>query len=227
MVKKFKIDSTGNYTFQITSLKNELEILKGNKNNTNRLSVIDLKECGDILIDFYNLTSKDDLLILKYENFVSDVNEKSIQYEVYDQSTCTKLNLSVCSSVTIDVYIPANIKEETLQLYEDLKSYGYDLFDKNDKFYTDICTPYKSPNGTDVLLTDRYNDIYKSNELGCQENCQYSDFSSESQYLKCECSASAQEEIETEQPEKLSAKSLIKSFINVLKYSNYKVLKCN
>ena len=98
------INATGNYTFQITSLKNELDILKGNKNNTNKLSVIDLKECGDILIDFYNLTSDNDLLILKYENFASDVNEKSIQYEVYDQSTCTKLNLSVCSSVTIDIY---------------------------------------------------------------------------------------------------------------------------
>ena len=30
-----------------------------------------------------------------------------------------------------------------------------------------------------------------------------------------------------EQPEKLSAKSLVKSFVNVLKYSNYKVLKCD
>ena len=221
------INATRNYTFQITSSKNELDILKGNKNNTNRLSIIDLNECGDILIDFYNLTTNDDLLIIKYENFVSGVNEKSIQYEVYDISTqpYTKLNLSICLSASIDIYIPVNLKEETLQLYHDLKSYGYDLFDKNDKFYNDICTLFKSKNGTDVLLSDRYNDFYQSNELGCQENCQYSDFSIESQYLKCECKIIEQNEFEMEQPEKLSAKSLVKSFVNVLKYSNYKVLK--
>ena len=223
------INATRNYTFQITSSKNELDILKGNKNNTNRLSIIDLNECGDILIDFYNLTTNDDLLIIKYENFVSDVNEKSIQYEVYDISTqpYTKLNLSICLSASIDIYIPVNLKEETLQLYHDLKSYGYDLFDKNDKFYNDICTLFKSKNGTDVLLSDRYNDFYQSNELGCQENCQYSDFSIESQYLKCECKIIEQNEFEMKQPEKLSAKSLVKSFVNVLKYSNYKVLKCD
>ena len=112
-------------------------------------------------------------------------------------------------------------------MYEDLKSYGYNLFDKNDKFYTDICTPYKSQNGTDVLLSDRFNDIYKSNELGCQDNCEYSDYSIESEYLKCECNVVDQSEIELEEPEKLSAKSIAKSFINVLKYSNYKVLKCS
>ena len=112
-------------------------------------------------------------------------------------------------------------------MYEDLKSYGYNLFDKNDKFYTDICTPYKSQNGTDVLLSDRFNDIYKSNELGCQDNCEYSDYSIESEYLKCECNVVDQSKIELEEPEKLSAKSIAKSFINVLKYSNYKVLKCS
>ena len=31
-----------------------------------------------------------------------------------------------------------------------LKEQGYNLFDKNDKFYKDICIPYKSENGTDV-----------------------------------------------------------------------------
>ena len=137
------------------------------------------------------------------------------------------MNLSYCSSISIDIYIPAEIKQETLKLYEDLKSSGYNLFDKNDKFYTDICTPYKSENGTDVLLSDRFNDFYKANELGCQENCEYSDFSPESQYLKCECNVIEKEEMELEEPEKFTAKSILTSFVDVLKYSNYKVLKCS
>ena len=47
-------------------------------------------------------------------------------------------------------------------LYNELKEQGYNLFDLNDKFYNDICTPYKSPNGTDVLLADRVNYISRN-----------------------------------------------------------------
>ena len=220
------INTEKNFAFELISLKNELDILKGNKNNTNRLSVIDLKECADILINSYNLTQDTDLLILKYENLVSNSNDKSIQYEVYDSNTAQILNLSFCSSVSIDIYIPTELKEETLELFEDLKSYGYNLFDKNDKFYNDICTPYKTKNGTDILLQDRYNDFYKANELICQNECEYSEYLSESQYLKCECNIVNQDKIELKEPEKFTAKTILNSFINAFKYSNYKVLKC-
>ena len=106
-----------------------------------------------------------------------------------------------------------------------LSSQGYNLFDKNDKFYTDICTQYKSEDGTDVLLADRYNDYYIENQLTCQNNCEYSDYLSESQYLKCECSV-VNEDIETEDPGKVTSKSIFSTFFDVLKYSNYKVLSC-
>ena len=45
-------------------------------------------------------------------------------------------------------------------------------------------------------------------------------------YLKCDCKIN-QDNIELEKPEKFTAKSIIKSFVNVFKYSNYKVLKCS
>ena len=45
---------------------------------------------------------------------------------------------------------------------------GYNLFDINSPFYQDICTPYKSNNGTDVPLTDRVNYFYNNNnETAC------------------------------------------------------------
>ena len=134
--------------------------------------------------------------------------------------------MSVCSDVKIDIYIPIQLNEETQKLYDDLRSQGYNLFDKNDRFYKDVCTPYKSENGTDVLLSDRYNDFFTPNQLTCQANCEYSDYSPESQYLKCECDIVNDEKIETKEPEKITGKSVAKSFYNVLKYSNYKVLKC-
>ena len=83
-----------------------------------------------------------------------------------------------------------------------LKEQGYNLFDKNDKFYKDICIPYKLENGTDVLLSDRYNDVFVANQLTRQSNYEYSDYSPNSQYLKC--NVVDEEKIETKGPEKIT-----------------------
>ena len=47
----------------------------------------------------------------------------------------------------------------------------------------------------------------------------------ESEYLKCECDMK-NSEINTNNAKSFNAKSIYQSFYNVLKYSNYKVLKC-
>ena len=51
--------------------------------------------------------------------------------------------------------MPVNLQEETLSLYNSLNESGYNLFDANDVFYNDICTPYTTENGTDISLFDR------------------------------------------------------------------------
>ena len=171
-----KINTGSNFIYQITSVDNELKYLKGNKKSNN--SLIHLKECSDLLKKENGLDPDTDLIILKYENEegITNGNEKSVQYEIYAPNSNTKLNLSVCSDVNIDIYIPIQLSEETQKLYENLKAQGYNLFDKNDRFYKDICTPYKSENGTDVLLSDRHNDFFEPNQLVCQANCEYSDY---------------------------------------------------
>ena len=51
------------------------------------------------------------------------------------------------------------LNEENKKLYEKMKESGYDMFNINDPFYQDICTPFDSSNGTDILLIDRINYI--------------------------------------------------------------------
>ena len=41
-----------------------------------------------------------------------------------------------------------------------MKELGYNIFDINDAFYQDICTPYKSSCKTDMILSDRIDYIY-------------------------------------------------------------------
>ena len=220
-----KVSNANGYSAQITTIENELNSLKEYSNNN--FSIIDFKDCAYLLRNQNKFDSNSNLVIFKYENDnqVSNGNEKSIQYEVYLPNSNTKLDLSVCKNAIIDIYVPIELDEKTQKLYDSMREQGYNLFDKNDKFYHDICTPYKSVDGTDVILLDRLN-IYEQNKLECQENCEYSEYLPKSKYLKCECNVTNEERINTKEPEKITAKSVSKSFYNVLKNSNYKVLRC-
>ena len=102
---------------------------------------------------------------------------------------------------------------------------GYNLFDIKSPFYQDICIPYSSIDGTDVLLTDRINYYYNNEETVCQSNCKFSDYLMESQYMKCNCDIS-NSEIDTKKIMKFKAKTIYQTFYSALKYSNYKVLNC-
>jgi surface protein len=183
---EIKKEGKDNYTYLLTSLDN----IAPETNNSNGFSKIDLGQCEDTLRKENNLDNETSLLILLVEKQTNESSERNTQFEIYESGTKKKLNLSACDDTPIDIYVPLVLSEEIQNLYEELKDLGYNLLDINDKFYQDICTPYKSPNNTDVLLSDRINYYYNNEETQCQPGCKASDYSLETQYLKCECSAS-------------------------------------
>jgi len=217
------IEGLYEYVFQITTSLNEIKSIEGEYINDYDLSMIDLGQCEALIKEEYGIDSS--LIIIKFEKLAATSSEKNVQYEVYNPITKTKIELSICVNTPVDLYIPATISESTKNLYEDLKSYGYDLFDPEDPFYQDICTPYTSENNTDVLLSDRREDFFVNDNTTCQANCEYSEYSIETKLLKCECEV-INEDIDTEEPEKFSGEMVLTSFYDVLKYSNIKVLKC-
>ena len=219
------IEAKDNYSYHITTTDNEKDSLN-DKNTTHRLSKIDLGECENLLKNHYHIEKTESLIIMKYEKITSISSERSLQYEVYEPNNRTKLNLSICDNTTIDLYVPIVLSEKLENLYNDMKDQGYDLFNIDDPFYQDICTPYKSPNGTDVSLSDRVNYYYNNGETLCQSNCKFSNYSMETQLLKCECDVS-NSEIDSKEIKKFTPKSIYESFYETLKFSNYKVLKCH
>ena len=219
------VEGKDDFIYQLTTSENEKGFLDGTNNATNKLSIIDLGECENILKDYYHINKSASLIILKFEKKTNISSERTLQYEVYNPFNKEKLNLSICDDTTIDIYIPVVLSEELQNLYNELKDLGYDLFDSNSPFYQDICTPFKSPDGTDVPLSDRYDYYFNNNETLCQSNCKFSEYSFESKYLKCECDVD-NTEINTEIIEKFKPKNLYTSFYDSLKFSNYKVLKC-
>ena len=208
-----------NFTFQITSIENEINSLKKITDNKNNLSIIDIGDCENTLRIAYDIDENIPLIILKSEKVSSVISEKALQYEIYNSLTKEKLDLSICDN-QLNVFYPISLDDKKQNLLEDLNTKGYDIFDIDGDFYKDICTPYKNENGTDVLLTDRMNDIY-DNSYSCPSNCKYSSHSNITDYLTCECAI---------ENKNISVKDIsnlvINSFKNVFKTLNYKFVKC-
>ena len=108
-----------------------------------------------------------------------------------------------------------------------MKESGYDMFNINDPFYQDICTPFDSEDGTDMPLSDRINYIFNNDDTKCQSNCKFSFYSIETEYLNCSCSTNENFINEDNHIDKFTAKKIYESFYDVLKYSNYKIMKCS
>ena len=222
------IPSPNNYSFQLTSSLNELSSLHF-LNNNNLMSIIDLNDCETLLKQKYDIPENYSLIILKYEKLTGNASEKSIQYEIYSPINYTLLNLSICQNEDIDINIaiPVKVEEEIEDLYYDLKDQGYDLLDRYNKFYIDICTPFTAENGADVLLIDRlYYFFTKVDYLTvCPSNCQYSSFSMENKYLSCKCGVD-NDNIDVVNSNKNFGELSYNLSDYELKYTSYKTMKC-
>ena len=219
------IEGKDDFIFQIIKTEKEKDILNNNY-NINKISNIELGECEYLLKNYYNININSSLIILKFEKIINISTERIIQYEIYSPINITKLNLSICNNMTIKINSPVKLSDELLNIYNDVKNKGYDLFDINSAFYQDICVPYTTLNDTDAMLSDRINYYYHNDEILCQSNCKFSNYSIQSQLLKCECDIT-NGEIKIKESKKFQAKILYESFYDSLKFSNYKVLICH
>ena len=110
--KDIVIKGTENNVYQVTSQKNELELLKNRSNNIHNLSIVDLGECESILKTNYNLKENDSLIFIKSETISDKASKKSVNYEVYEPYNKTKLNLSICDETSINLYIPMELSDK-------------------------------------------------------------------------------------------------------------------
>ena len=208
----------------------QISTLDAQKNSDSNISSIDLKECENILKRTYGLKDEDSLIVYKIDIKSEDKKTTYVKYEVYNPNNFEKLNLSYCEDTEIIVNIPVDLDPETISLYNSLSQSGYNLFDSNDEFYNDICTPFTSENGTDLILLDRKNIIYKNtgNLTLCQSGCELASYNSVNKKATCECSIHEEEEELNlnEMKTKFDTNSIADSFLNTIKNSNFLVLKC-
>ena len=216
-----EINALDGYAFQFTNSLNQLV------SNDSRFSNIDLGECEALLKTTYSIDANLSLIFFKYERVGSIGSERDIQYEVYHPITYEKLNLSICEDIKVTLTIPIEISDELAEMIQNIIDQGYNPFDLNDKFYREICTPYNSENGTDVLLDDREEYIYSTiaNETQCPSGCSMSSYSLDSKYITCECNANDTGIVALDLNH-ISGQNILNSVLSTLKNSNYKVMRC-
>ena len=220
---------TGNNTNLIIKTENVIFQLLSLEENNNQnyiddeISSIDLGECLNILKKITN----NPLKILKIDYKSEDLTSTFVQYEVYD-STGGKISLSACSDVNIKINVPKILDDKTLNIVTNLENSGYNYSNKNDSFYNDICSTYTSEDGKDVLLSDRYEDIYTpiNNMYICQPGCQFISYNTTAKKAECDCKVQQKEAITNLKDISFNKDKIVDAFVGVLKNSNFLVLKC-
>ena len=219
------INTDDDLAFHLSNTLNEKNRLNKGINNYN-LSIIDLGEC-EAKIKAANGISQDiPLIIFKVDTYYENTTIKNVQYQIYNPVSKTKItDMSPCDEEKINIYVPTSLDNDTFNKYEELKKQGYDIFNANDSFYNDICSKFTSINNTDITLNDRKELYYDGNQIFCQENCEYKGIVIETKHAKCECSATSNTEIIFEK-KSFTGIEIITSFYEVIKFSNFLVLKC-
>ena len=213
---------TKNVAFQLSTLEEQ------NKQTleTIFISNVDIGDCQKLIKKQENLKEEDVLIILKADIKSEDNKATYVQYEIYTPNK-TKVDLKVCQNTSIFINTPIKLSQEFESLYNSLNESGYNLFNSNDSFYNDICSPYTSEKGIDIPMIDRQNEIYTNMKdySICQKNCTFLYYNSTNKKSKCDCKVQIEETIIDTKLINFKDE-LIGSFYITLKNSNFLVLKC-
>ena len=198
--------------YTITTTSNQ------NKNYKNKnLTTINLGECEVKLKEKYNISLNDSLYIFKIDVYLDNMKIPKIEYEVFfpiNDNIFTKLNLSICKNININISIPV-----------DLPLNQIDEYNASSGLYNDLCYTLTTEKGTDKILKDRQNDFIKNNMTVCEENCEFIYYDTE--LNKTTCSCSVKEEIPLLSEIKINTKIFFSNFMNTNNFANFKLIKCN
>ena len=160
------IIETNEQVYQINSFK------KGVNLNV-KINFIDMQSEFNKI---YNLKSNSRLVLFSTEIKIKGLNIPVVQYNIYDLTTETKLNLSKASNLEINYKIPVQI--------EDTQEYKYNPYDK---YYFDPCTKAVSKDGFDLIINDRIDEYINRNNSLCEKNCEFVSLDPESKIVTCKC----------------------------------------
>ena len=198
-----------NFEYTITTTYNQLK-----KNNSNQ-TIVNLGECEVKLKEKYNISQNESLYILKIDILLN--NFRKIEYEVYYsfyKNNYTKLNLSICKNIKIDILIPVEIPKNEIEKYN-----------MSSDLYNDLCYTLTSDAGTDKPLQVRRDEFINNNLSICEEDCIFSEYDDKNKKAVCSCAIKI--ELPLISTIKVNKEIMVSNFKHIKNIANFNVLKCN
>ena len=113
------IDNGEDYIISFEKMSYALTTTKNQKMKMgDNMTKIDLGQCEIELKNKYNISMNNSLYILKIDILVDNIQK--VEYEVYynfSSYNLTKLNLTVCKDIKIDIHIPKDIPANEIDKY--------------------------------------------------------------------------------------------------------------
>ena len=217
------IDKGHDIVFPIGNMKMTLTTTKNQKYNTNNnITLIDFGECESLLREEYHIPNDELLYMKKIDVYDKEMQIPKVEYDVYSKlngSNLVKLNLTVCKSVKISIFLPYTMPENLDNLKEEL-----DKLNSSSGYYNDICYTASSESGTDISLKDRREKFVNNNKAVCQEDCDFSEYDSVNKRVKCSCKP--KECSESTINMKINKTKLYEKFTDINNIANIKIMKC-
>ena len=197
----------------------------------NKLTYINFNDIKDNLKNVYNLDENSKIYAFivdsptKYSN--SSINDYGFALFLENG---TELNLSnLNENIGLNLSIPiSNLELANFNYALIFSEQGYDIYNKNSKFYHDICTPGYI-NDDDITLAERKREVFPNNISILKSNCEYHSTNLNSQRFNFNCSLgginknSTNNNIEYHFEEEKN-----ENFFNyLLDMINYKVVNCS
>ena len=199
-----------NTMLQITTTENQ------RSNPNTNISTINFGTCESKLKKVYQINETLPLIIFKVDYFSSDLLIPIVGYEVYHPINKSKLDLSYCEDILVELNIPVSINEDNLFKY-----------DPESDYYTDKCFSYTTENGTDIILSDRQQEFKDNNLSLCENKCNYIGYNQTNKQSTCNCTIKNKIDLISEvidNPDKLS--NNFNSSESLSSATNIIIMKC-
>ena len=206
--------SAGGDNLRIEEENLTLQIVPAEEQNEyDNISYINLGKCEEKLRGKYNISDEYSLIIAKFDFYDSGYSIPKVEYDIYDPISKEKLVLDICNDTKIDILVPVVIDGDVIFLYNTSSDY-----------YNDLCFPYTTEDGTDIILTDRKNEYVDNNMSLCEDNCDFSGYNSETQKAIYNCDVKMQTSLISEI--QVNKEKILKNFLDIKSKINLSTMKC-
>ena len=225
-----KIDNIEGIVISVYSYNNDYKNNFEELIQNNNVTIIDLR---DYIEDYKIINKIDDntdiyIVIIDTPRIYSNETTNRFYFELYFENK-TKINI-IDNNIKVTVYSPiTNGNLLNIELINYFSDQGYNILNKNDKFYKDICSSANIDNN-DITLNDRFIDIYPHDIQTCPKDCECIGVNLTTKLFTCHCQIKEDNEYEYELITKDEIINYFKDYNNLIEYFsdmfNFKIIKC-